>query len=113
MPGMFDLEEWRLVGHDGRVWTASAICPDDNEWKTYELDSGEIAFPDLRDPATFGCLLALVREAWACVDNPAHTICITTADPRYWTVRIGKHLFNAATEAEALVAALEAAPVKL
>ena len=66
--------------------------------------------PDLTDPATLGCLLALVREAWG--DEPGiHArrrgvgIWAVYADP--WLKR--KPLGRGGTEAEALVAALEAA----
>jgi len=63
------------------------------------------AIPDLSDPATLGCLLALVREAWA--NDTMH------ARPggdrwRVWSEEPGAFVFG--TEAEALVAALEAAP---
>ena len=72
--------------------------------------------PDLTDPATLGCLLRLVREAWGDPGAYTHRVdgsyapapvgswwchCVTDSD-------VGG--FNAATEAEALVAALEAAP---
>ena len=63
--------------------------------------------PDLTDPATLGCLLALVREAWG--ESWVHT-------RRYnseWECAVGmpgNKSFFGATEAEALVAALEAAP---
>ena len=61
--------------------------------------------PDLSDPATIGCLLALVREAWA--NDTMH------ARPegdrwRVWSEEPGAFVFG--TEAEALVTALEAAP---
>ena len=65
------------------------------------------ALPDLKDPATLGCLLALVREAWPSTfampydKEPGWWIAITTAGP--WPD-------PGPTEAEALVAALEAAP---
>ena len=62
--------------------------------------------PDLSDPATLGCLLALVREAWG-----KHTI---VDYARYgWSVyaptgdAVGA---SCKSEAHALVAALEAAP---
>lgn len=63
------------------------------------------AVPDLSDPATLGCLLALVREAWA--NDNMH------ARPegdrwRVWSDEPGAFVFG--SEAEALVAALEAAP---
>lgn len=61
--------------------------------------------PRLRDPATLGCLLALVREAHGCR-------CYTQAVGGYWAVQNDdtEQAWGAeATEAEALVAALEAA----
>ena len=72
---------------------------------TLYLDADRV--PDLRDAATVGCLLALVREA----HGPR---CYTQACGGFWTVQNedtedwwGK---NCVCEAEALVAALEAAP---
>ena len=66
--------------------------------------------PDLSDPATVGCLLALVREAWG---DPCLHVGLLPARWGVWTSQnmplhecVGKGL----TEAEALVAALEAAP---
>jgi hypothetical protein len=65
--------------------------------------------PDLTDPATLGCLLALVREAWS---DPYRIVRWSGHDWRVvlqddflsgWTITHG------ATEAEALIAALEAA----
>lgn len=77
--------------------------------------------PDLSDPATLGCLLALVRELWGdpCVYVYAgpedtgigdHERCAKRAG--YWHVRapLALHIGHGETEAEALVAALEAAP---
>lgn len=75
--------------------------------------------PDLTDPATLGCLLALVREAWEPrrgADHIASTVHTSTG----WGVgaRVGSECFAAiilpafASEAAALVAALEAAPVQ-
>lgn len=64
------------------------------------------ALPDLTDPATLGCLLALVREAWGedtWVQHEDEWTC--------WVVLNGQLDHHVgATEAEALVAALEAAP---
>ncbi len=66
--------------------------------------------PDLTDPATLGCLLALVREAW----GPAYG----TGRPHLRPTATGWFVASCGypvapeglTEAEALVAALEAAP---
>lgn len=65
------------------------------------------AIPSLTDPATLGCLLALVREAWG---RPHAFVEYTKwlEPPFYCNVK--KRGFVGATEASALVAALEAAP---
>ena len=63
--------------------------------------------PDLSDPATLGCLLALVREAF---DSPGMCACMMQG-PGEWMILLdtSNHVIGR-TEAEALVAALEAAP---
>ena len=62
--------------------------------------------PDLTDPATLGCLLALVREAW----GPDH-ILETRQFRTFGEVYVGEgRCFVHPTLAEALVAALEVAP---
>lgn len=79
--------------------------------------------PDLTDPATVGCLLALVREAWGdptigavqAGDYKTAVAGLTIPSRSHWLVMragavgldVHKH---GDTEAEALVAALEAAP---
>jgi len=68
-----------------------------------------VDLPDFSDPATVGCLLALVREAW----NEPRTAVVPMSGHR-WGVAIPNVLresprFKGSTEAEALVAALEAA----
>jgi hypothetical protein len=90
-------------------------------------DAGNVRYePDLTDPATLGCLLALVRAAlsyehvWLardCVVDPLDDDEYTVDERGGWTVW-GAPLDNGfvqncgsgATEAEALVEALEAAP---
>ena len=76
--------------------------------------------PDLTDPATLGCLLALVREAWgdevmtcARVDVFDDYIAPLPGGYPYGVLREGRRRafkYSFASEAEALVAALEAAP---
>ncbi len=78
--------------------------------------------PDLRDPATLGCLLALVREAWG-----SHVEVRRGVYGQWLPVGIGSDNYGrdrvartstvslpgcgwCPTEAEALVVALEAAP---
>ena len=69
------------------------------------------ALPDLSDPATLGCLLALVREAWS---DPTLCVVLDTSDGRWhvgcWDDGMAMRGSGGATEAEALVAALESAP---
>jgi len=76
----------------------------------------EAKYPDLTDPATLGCLLHLVREAWG-LHHGDDSIPSTRHTSSGWGV--GASLVVASglivlptfdTEAEALVAALEAAP---
>ncbi len=70
--------------------------------------------PDFSDPATRGCLLELVRDAWGdlyiyvlnCGEG-WFTVCSPAADGGKWLSGVP---IDGPTEAAALVAALEAAP---
>jgi hypothetical protein len=67
------------------------------------------ALPDFRDPATVGCLLALVRCSFDLTDS----VIYVAPDQFEWEVReslCGSLIAQGKTEAEALIAALEAAP---
>ena len=83
---------------NGRFWSDATTLP-------YDLTS---YVPDLSDPATLGCLLALVREAW---ESPKANISWVTDDKCMVVFDTGhaQRFLLASTEAEALVAALEAA----
>ena len=111
-----------MLSSSGRrvgVWIPGTVCGASEE---------EPVWPDLDDPATLGCLLHLVREAWP---DEWHEFMVPIFDGfSHW--RVGclqlerlpgaprvivpvnqetmKPLVWAYTEAEALVAALEAAP---
>lgn len=66
------------------------------------------SLPDLSDPATLGCLLALVRSAYG---DPRAVICWQGgAQCGYWETFVADSEITADTEAEALVTALECAP---
>lgn len=77
------------------------------------------ALPDLTDAATLGCLLALVRAAWRCVVITSPDYDYDEEEARQGETVIGWRAVETVrwvtvgegdTEAEALVAALEAAP---
>jgi len=81
----------------------------------------EHALPDLSDPATIGCLLALVREAWGKpVWVRTGAVWIRTGDygnevcwrdgPHSISILFPDRDADADSEVSALVAALEAAP---
>ena len=107
MPGMLT-DEGRRVMH---VW------PDNLGIKWSHLPESCVvrdadALPDLTDPATLGCLLALVREAWGM--STGITVSYSS-DEGLWGVSWcgathGGWCGRGKTEAEALVAALEGAP---
>ena len=111
MPGMRSDKGLRIVRRDDDGYVIGYY---DNQWYLSECVSGST--PDLTDPATLGCLLALVREAW----GPEATVSVNISS--FWAVggaRIQKgksagHTINLGiwklTEVEALVAALEVAP---
>ena len=101
MRGMLDMQ--------GRTWGRDLLW----RWRN-DLD-----VPDLRDPATLGCVLALVREAWAAPralvrlsanGKSFHVFDVdrVTTGGNWASFLCGDHGIQ--TEAEALVAALEAAP---
>ena len=69
-------------------------------------DTLDGTLPDLTDSATLSCVLALVREAW----GMPRMVAIPQPDGE-WTVSGLASVATGDTEAAALVAALEAAPV--
>jgi len=108
MPGMLirdgdDLR--RLFGPDTEVPSTLYMWQIAGSWGLERVEGA--CWPDLRDPATLGCVLALVRKE----HSPA---CACAPDGWQWYVDNGYgecvHEEPEDTEAEALVAALEAAP---
>jgi hypothetical protein len=68
---------------------------------------------DMEDPATKGCLLALVREAWRCPAAFAYAVWTENSEIDYWKVECGdppdRWICQGKTESEALIKALLAA----
>lgn len=114
MPGMLTTDGLR-VAHNGDQLVGISHDYKRNEWCELGLNG---RLPDLDDPATLGCLLALVREAWD--DQGLHCAGRYGSGEWLWHVQGGKphgasfrrHVYaiGHGTEAEALVAALKAAP---
>ena len=111
MPGMLSDKGLRVTRCDDDGYIVGYY-----EHLSYVAECVKGSTPDLRDPATIGCLLALVREAWEPYRN-GDPICSTFQ----WTDRWGVGaivptgfapivLSTYPTEVMALVAALEAAP---
>ena len=111
MPGMLSNKDLRVTRCDDDGYVVGYY-----ENMSYIAECVSGSTPDLTDPATLGCLLALVREAW----GPEASVSVNISS--FWAVggaRIQKgksagHTINLGiwklTEVEALVAALEVAP---
>ncbi len=109
MSGMLTLSGERMLDdgwpeYDVLEYGSSGVA----ECVQWNLKPPPGALPDLTDAATLGCLLALVREAWG--DPLTYMMAYygrwTLCSDRYEEIDPG----DGATEAEALIAALEAAP---
>lgn len=87
---------------EGKLIAASAHAVVDGWHRVEEL------LPELADPATLGCLLALVREAW----GDPYLCCVGDVETgwRLDGYAAVEDIHSYRSEAEALVAALEKAP---
>lgn len=123
MPGMKAIGRWpgypvRLYDFGENLYDTDDIAEDPEylRWQQTHVHGGGgyegPYYPDLSDPATLGCLLALVREAWG---MPTGIIVRHNDNTQRWFVSWagathGGECGSGDTEAEALVTALENAP---
>ncbi len=98
MPGMLVHVGFRVV------WVDETTFRSFDERGNEMYGSTDCLLPDLTDPATLGCLLALVREAWN--DAKVHVLYV---DGLYRWECADRHNVHGSgmTEAEALIDALE------
>ena len=92
----------------GFEWAGGAV--DGRTRERYEDGDGAWVvskWPDFRDPATLGVLLAQVREAWGCDWLTCQPL-LTAGGVHGWRA-VGTSAQSDHTEAHALVAALKAA----
>jgi len=110
--GMTVLAAWHIGGS-----TAAMAAFGLHQSHTISLwQQSNLGWPDLRDPATLGVLLAQVREAWEphrgsdCIASTMHTGTGWGVRARYGSEGLATIVeCTHETEAEALVAALESA----
>ena len=119
LPGMRTTDAMRVI-HDETAFPGRPCAIREGSWvdTSPPRPLGD-ALPDLTDSATLGCLLALVREAWS---SPRALVRLSANGKSFhvfdvdrvttggnWAAWLcGDRILQ--TEAEALVAALEAAP---
>jgi|DEB19_MinimDraft_3_1074340.scaffolds.fasta_scaffold23477_2 hypothetical protein len=107
----------RAVACRGWRWMPGMLLSSPRSWGlrivTGPIEEHADAAPVLTDPATLGCLLALVREAWGdpyLIATKERGSCWIIAIHLCDAMLVGGRYIRGATEIEALIAALEAAP---
>lgn len=109
---------WRW--NDARASTVAILdVTETARWNRNGPPSVDDWIPDLSDPCTLGGLLALVRAAWASRPEPCGTLAAFMVNGKWCAGCMSRGTLVAVvlpacdSEAEALVAALEVAPVSV
>lgn len=117
MPGMRTLGDWRIINIDADGVEVVTDLGEVVLFHSGDLPHIASSLPDLTDPATLGCLLYLVREAWGDPGFYAAQSSMKIKDTDIFGWDTFGYLHGRSckgmlyrSEAEALVAALEAAP---
>lgn len=117
MPGMRTLGDWRIINVDADGVEVVTDLGEVVLFHSGDLPHIASSLPDLNDPATLGCLLYLVREAWGDPGFYAAQSSMKIKDTDIFGWDTFGYLHGRSckgmlyrSEAEALVAALEAAP---
>ncbi len=94
MPGMLNIARCRLIKVEPNDFATWAFLVD-NESPECNLTSGlfrlktSLVIPDLTDPATLGCLLHLVREAWKGWHVEINFRDVAVTQNEKWFIRFG------------------------
>jgi hypothetical protein len=104
--GSLDGDSWLMRFVDDYDAERDPVCMDGDASR----DWVQSPLPDLADPATLGCLLALVRGAWGGITVTAFDESREFLPWSVFSFDLDRAVACAPSEAAALVAALEAAP---
>ena len=97
LPGMLETDSCRLLGIDGtgeEVWADPASDGASLHWVWPEHRTHFT--PDLSDPATLGCLLALVREAWGEPELCVRAVRLPNGDWVRWVIVVAGRVLKCA-----------------
>lgn len=107
MPGLQTLGEWRIINVDADGVEVVTDLGEVVLFHSGDLPHIASSLPDLTDPATLGCLLQLVRDAW----GDPYLCCVGDRETgwRLDGYAAVEDIHSYSSEAEALFVALQSA----